>query len=138
MKTTQRIIDFYVPVFKQTMELLGRPFHHDYFDFGDDLYFQEIYGVGEKLSKMQEFGKSKHPRGGKDGIYINRTYFGLYQLLNMLSAKVNTISYTPWSCLTRLGVALLLFMVLKLNAFIALMSTATKKQNYEKDIKIYH
>ncbi|MEQ9424789.1 MAG: lipopolysaccharide core heptose(II) kinase RfaY [Cyclobacteriaceae bacterium] len=88
-------IDFYVPLFKETMNLLGQPFHTDHFDFGNDIYFEEIYKVGERLSKMEELRKSKHPRGAKDGIYINRTYFGLYQLLNMLKAKVDTSSFTP-------------------------------------------
>ncbi|MTI28610.1 hypothetical protein E1163_26870 [Fulvivirga kasyanovii] len=60
------------------------------FDFGDDEYFQQIFEAGERVSKMKEFRKSKTARGNKDGLYINRTYFGLYNLLNMLKTRVVT------------------------------------------------
>jgi hypothetical protein len=70
--------------------LLGRPFHDDRFDFADNSYFNEIYQLSERLSKIKELRNSKHPRGSRHGLYVNRTYFGLYQLLNMLGANVAT------------------------------------------------
>lgn len=80
----------FISVFKQMTMLLGKPFHIDTFDFSDDSYFKEIYELGERLSTMKELRNSKHPRGSRHGLYINRTYFGLYQLLSELKAKVNT------------------------------------------------
>ena len=82
--------DLYLNVFKDMTMLLGRPFHSDTFDFSDNTYFNEIYALSEKLSGMKELRNSKHPRGSKHGLYVNRTYFGLYQLLNALGAKVTT------------------------------------------------
>ncbi len=80
----------YVQIFKDMTGLLGRPFHHDTFDFSDDNYFQAIFEMSEKLTKTKELRQSKHARGSRHGLYVNRTYFGLYQLLNQLGAKVNT------------------------------------------------
>jgi hypothetical protein len=36
------------------------------------------------------FKSSRQARGSKHGLYINRTYFGLYNLLNQLKAEVDT------------------------------------------------
>lgn len=80
----------FMSVFKQMTMLLGKPFHNESFDFSDDSYFNEIYQLGEKLSTMKELRNSKHPRGSRHGLYINRTYFGLYQLLSQLKANVKT------------------------------------------------
>lgn len=77
-------------LFKEMMELLGRPFHTDFFDFSDDAYFMKIYELSERLGSMKELRNSRHARGSRHGLYINRTYFGLYQLLNMLGAKIRT------------------------------------------------
>ncbi|WP_421869422.1 ABC1 kinase family protein [Marinoscillum sp.] len=80
----------YISIFKEMTMLLGKPFHVEEFDFADDTYFQQIYDLSERLGNMKELRNSKHPRGSRHGLYINRTYFGLYQLLNMLNAKVVT------------------------------------------------
>lgn len=80
----------YISIFKEMTMLLGKPFHVEEFDFADDTYFQQIYDLSERLGNMKELRNSKHPRGSRHGLYINRTYFGLYQLLNMLNAKVFT------------------------------------------------
>jgi len=39
---------------------------------------------------MDELKKSKEGRGSQHALYINRTYFGLYSILNVLGAKVKT------------------------------------------------
>ena len=44
---------------------------------------------------MKEIRDSKKARGIKHALYINRTYFGLYNLLNELGATVNTRSFVP-------------------------------------------
>ena len=80
----------FVGIFKEMTSLLGRPFHTDQFDFADDDYFQQIYDLSERLSNTKELRNSRHPRGSRHGLYINRTYFGLYTLLNELRAEVIT------------------------------------------------
>jgi len=83
---------FFIPLFKEMIELLGRPFRNDHFDFGNDAYFKQIFDIGERVSKMQEVRKASKARGNRHGLYVNRTYFGLYNLLNMLQAKIDTRS----------------------------------------------
>lgn len=83
---------FFTPLFLKMIDMLGRPFRENSFDFGDEHYFQSIYQFAGDLASMPEIRKSKKARGRRDGLYINRTYFGLYSLLNQLKAKVRTHS----------------------------------------------
>jgi hypothetical protein len=80
--------EVFFQIFKQMTNLLGKPFYLKEFNFGDPSYFQEIYAMGEKISQMKELRNSRTARGSKHGIYINRTYFGLYNLLAQLNATV--------------------------------------------------
>ncbi|MEO5602369.1 MAG: AarF/UbiB family protein [Cyclobacteriaceae bacterium] len=80
---------FFTDVFTKLIALLARPFLSDEFDFADDSYFEAMYNFGEELSDMKAFRESTRPRGVRDAIYLNRTYFGLYNLLHDLKAKVN-------------------------------------------------
>lgn len=80
----------FTSLFITLVELLGRPFRSEVFDFADDGYFTELYSFGEKLSTMKELRESKRARGVRDALYINRTYFGLYSLLHDLKAKIKT------------------------------------------------
>lgn len=73
----------------QLNQILGRPFHHDRFNFGDPSYFKSIYDLTEELSKDKRLRSANGARGPKDALYINRTYFGLYSFLNRLGAEVN-------------------------------------------------
>lgn len=81
---------FFINVFKEMISLLGRPFHSEEFDFADDAYFTEIFELSERLSNMKELKNSRQARGSRHALYINRTYFGLYNLLNDLKVKVKT------------------------------------------------
>jgi predicted unusual protein kinase regulating ubiquinone biosynthesis (AarF/ABC1/UbiB family) len=83
---------FFIDLFTQLVELLARPFHFEHFDFADDEYFETLYSFGEKLSNMKELRESKRPRGVRDAIYINRTYFGIFNLLHDLGARVKVKS----------------------------------------------
>ena len=80
----------FTDLFKQMIVLLGKPFTVDEFDFADASYFGAIYEFGEKLTGVEALRNSKVARGSKDGLYINRTYFGLYSMLSTLGAKVKT------------------------------------------------
>jgi predicted unusual protein kinase regulating ubiquinone biosynthesis (AarF/ABC1/UbiB family) len=79
---------FFMELFSQLIDLLARPFLSDVFDFADNSYFETMYAFGEKLSNMKVLRESKKPRGQRDAIYLNRTYFGLYNLLHDLKAKI--------------------------------------------------
>ncbi|MBC3784655.1 ABC1 kinase family protein [Spirosoma utsteinense] len=81
---------FFSGLFKQMIRMLGEPFAVDEFNFGDDRYFNEVYAFAEGLTKVDELKSSKVARGSQDGLYVNRTYYGLYAMLNELKATVVT------------------------------------------------
>ena len=83
-------VEYFTRVFGQMVQLLCRPFGMDEFDFSDKTYFEKIYGLGDEVAADKQFRKSNAARGSKHGIYINRTYFGLYNILHMLGAVVKT------------------------------------------------
>jgi predicted unusual protein kinase regulating ubiquinone biosynthesis (AarF/ABC1/UbiB family) len=85
-------IEFYYTMFKHMISLFAKPYITDVFDFGETTFFEELFGFGEKVSKMPEF---KQARGVKHFIYINRTNFGLYNILHELKARVKTDTYKP-------------------------------------------
>jgi predicted unusual protein kinase regulating ubiquinone biosynthesis (AarF/ABC1/UbiB family) len=82
--------EFFTTIFTKLVELLGRPFRSEVFDFADKVYFEELYAFGEKLSTMKELRDSKKARGVRDAVYINRTYFGLYNILHDLKSTIHT------------------------------------------------
>jgi predicted unusual protein kinase regulating ubiquinone biosynthesis (AarF/ABC1/UbiB family) len=83
-----KIIPTLASSFREMLNLLGRPFNSREFDFGDEAYFKAIYALGEKFTKMVELKEANGARGPQDAIYINRTCFGLYNILNQIGAKI--------------------------------------------------
>lgn len=87
--------EFFDKAFSTSIELLGRPFYQKEFDFSDSTYFEEIYNLGTELSRAPQMRNSKRGRGSRHGLYLNRTYFGLYSLLHHLQAQVHTQRFIP-------------------------------------------
>ncbi len=83
-------INFFTGMFHEMLNLFGMPFHHDEFDFGDASYFEQLVALGEKYGQKSELRKYNANRGSKHFLYMNRTFFGLYNLLHDLRAKVKT------------------------------------------------
>jgi hypothetical protein len=87
---TQEELDFFMPLFKQMIDMLTLPFTVDSFDFGNETYFGSIYNFADTLMEMPEIRNSPKARGSRHSLYINRTYYGLYHILFDLKAQVNT------------------------------------------------
>lgn len=81
---------FFSDLFKKMIELLGRPFNSNTFDFGQAGYVDEIYNFFEYVAKLPELKDAKAARGSQHGLYVNRTYFGIYTILNDLKANIKT------------------------------------------------
>jgi predicted unusual protein kinase regulating ubiquinone biosynthesis (AarF/ABC1/UbiB family) len=81
---------YFKGVFTEMIDLLGRPFHSEQFDFSDDTFFDQIFQLSNRITTDKMFRQSRQARGSRHGLYINRTYFGLYNLLNQLQAEVDT------------------------------------------------
>ena len=81
---------FFSAIFSEMISLLGTPFHVEKFDFSDNEFFNQIFQLGDRIANDKMFRKSNQARGSRHGLYVNRTYFGIYNLLNQLQAEVVT------------------------------------------------
>ncbi|WP_299133716.1 lipopolysaccharide core heptose(II) kinase RfaY [uncultured Tenacibaculum sp.] len=78
---------FFKSLFYEMLSLFTQPFHEEVFDFSDDVFFNRIAELGQKYAKSTELKKMNGNRGSKHFIYINRTFFGLYNLMHDLKAN---------------------------------------------------
>ncbi|WP_081211403.1 ABC1 kinase family protein [Salegentibacter sediminis] len=83
-----REVEYFSELFYQMLNLFTSPFHSETFDFADESFWNSITDLSEKYSKDTELRKMNGNRGSKHFLYINRTFFGLYNLLHDLKAKV--------------------------------------------------
>lgn len=89
---TKEEVEFFTEMFHELLSLFARPFHVEEFDFSDEEFFGQIADLGERYSKNTELRNMNGNRGSKHFIYINRTFFGLYNLMHDLKAtkvKIN-------------------------------------------------
>ena len=84
---TEEEIEFLSKMFHELLSLFTMPFQSEYFDFSNPVFFQKIAELGAKFSKNTELRKVNGNRGSKHFIYMNRTFFGLYNLMFDLKAK---------------------------------------------------
>ena len=92
-KDTEKETAKLLPLIRESIELLSRPFQkrdEEFFDFGDPSYLAEIAAFGERAREDKELQKMQGGRGNAEALYLNRSYFGLYNLLGQLRAKVKT------------------------------------------------
>lgn len=80
-------IAFFSTIFHELLSLFTRPFNQEVFDFSDEEFFGKISELGTKYAKSTEIKNMNGNRGSKHFIYINRTFFGLYNLMHDLKAK---------------------------------------------------
>ncbi len=78
---------FFTKLFYELLELFTRPFNADHFDFSDENFFQEIADLGQRYAKLSDMNGMNTNRGSKHFIYLNRTFFGLYNMMHDLKAK---------------------------------------------------
>ncbi|AFU69380.1 ubiquinone biosynthesis monooxygenase-like protein [Psychroflexus torquis ATCC 700755] len=93
---SEREIEYFSSLFHEMLSLFTSPFHKDTFDFGDSEFWSKISGLSEKYSSDKELRKMNGNRGSKHFLYINRTFFGLYNLLHDLNAKVDINDYKKY------------------------------------------
>jgi len=80
-------IEFFTEMFHELLSLFTQPFHAETFDFSNAEFFGKITELGQRYSKNTELRKMNGNRGSKHFIYMNRTFFGLYNLMFDLKAK---------------------------------------------------
>jgi predicted unusual protein kinase regulating ubiquinone biosynthesis (AarF/ABC1/UbiB family) len=80
-------------LFHELLGVLTFPFHNDTFDFSDELFWAKVAHLSERLSQDDKLKKLNGNRGSKHFLYINRTFFGLYNLLHDLKADIVVNNY---------------------------------------------
>ncbi len=93
---TPEELKFFSELFHEMLSLFTLPFHNENFDFSDPVFFGKIAELSEKYSKDTEIRKMNGNRGSKHFLYINRTFFGLYNLMNDLGARVHINDYKKY------------------------------------------
>ena len=89
---TKTEVVFFTQMFHEMLSLFTQPLHQNVFDFSDTEFFGKMAALGEKYSKNTELRKMNGNRGSKHFIYMNRTFFGLYNLMFDLKAQNITIN----------------------------------------------
>lgn len=82
-------LKFFKALFKEMLTLFTSPFNEECFDFGADDFWLKIADLSERYSKDGQIRKMNGNRGSKHFLYMNRTFFGLYNLLHDLKATVD-------------------------------------------------
>jgi predicted unusual protein kinase regulating ubiquinone biosynthesis (AarF/ABC1/UbiB family) len=78
---------FFSALFHEMLSIFTQPFHAETFDFSGDEFFAQISEFADKFAKSTELRSYNASRGSKHFIYMNRTFFGLYNLMFDLKAK---------------------------------------------------
>ena len=81
-------IAFFTDLFHQLLTIFTRPVSQEEFDFSDEVFFSEIAQLSEKFANDKQLRKMNGNRGSKHFIYVNRTFFGLYNLMFDIKAKI--------------------------------------------------
>lgn len=85
---TKEEIAYFTTMFHDLLSLFTQPFQASTFDFSDVTFFDNIAALGERFSKDTNLRKMNGNRGSKHFIYMNRTFFGLYNLMFDLKATI--------------------------------------------------
>ena len=93
---TENEINYFSALFHEMLSLFTKPFQSETFNFADATFWDEISSLSEKYSNDKELRKMNGNRGSKHFLYINRTFFGLYNLLHDLKATVRTREYVKY------------------------------------------
>ncbi|RAR74158.1 ABC1 kinase family protein [Flavobacterium aciduliphilum] len=85
---TPKEMDFFTAMFHELLTVFTEPIHKTEFDFSDPIFFGKIAALSEKFANDKELRKMNGNRGSKHFIYVNRTFFGLYNLMFDIKAKI--------------------------------------------------
>ena len=87
---------FFKELFKEMLTLFTTPFNEETFDFGADHFWNKIADLSQRYSTDQQIRKMNGNRGSKHFLYMNRTFFGLFNLLHDLKATVRVDNYKKY------------------------------------------
>lgn len=88
--------EFITEVFGKMLSLFAKPFNNERFDFSEENFFKSIADLGEEYANDESIKSMNGNRGSEHLLYINRTFFGLYNLLYELKAEISPYNYTKY------------------------------------------
>jgi predicted unusual protein kinase regulating ubiquinone biosynthesis (AarF/ABC1/UbiB family) len=89
-------IVYFTALFYDLLSLFTKPFQEETFDFSDAVFFENIAKLGERFANDGNIRKMNGNRGSKHFIYINRTFFGLYNLMFDLKSTIKVNDYLKY------------------------------------------
>ncbi|MFB9077068.1 ABC1 kinase family protein [Flavobacterium procerum] len=89
-------VAYFTEMFHELLSLFTKPFQNETFDFADETFFDAIAQLGKRFSEDTNLRKMNGNRGSKHFIYMNRTFFGLYNLMFDLKAKIVVDNYLKY------------------------------------------
>ena len=93
---TPEEVKFFKSLFHELLSLFTSPFHKEEFDFGDATFWGKIADLSEHYASDKQIRKMNGNRGSKHFLYMNRTFFGLYNLLHDLKANIQVNNYKKY------------------------------------------
>ncbi|WP_339655018.1 AarF/UbiB family protein [Flavobacterium frigidarium] len=93
---TTEEVTYFTQMFHDLLSLFTMPFQEETFDFSNEVFFENIAKLGERFANDTNLKKMNGNRGSKHFIYMNRTFFGLYNLMFDLKAKIVVSQYTKY------------------------------------------
>ena len=88
--------EYIVALFHEMLSIFTQPFHHENFDFSDEEFWGKIARMSDRLANDEYLRKLNGNRGSKHFLYINRTFFGVYNLMHDLKAKIVVDNYKKY------------------------------------------
>jgi predicted unusual protein kinase regulating ubiquinone biosynthesis (AarF/ABC1/UbiB family) len=89
-------VAYFTKLFREMLQLFTAPFNSDRFDFANPEFWEGIGRMAEFFSQDKTIRKMNANRGSKHFLYMNRTFFGLYNLLYDLKANIDTKAYLKY------------------------------------------
>ncbi|NER17920.1 ABC1 kinase family protein [Spongiivirga citrea] len=93
---TSAELAFFSEIFNEMISLFTSPFAHETFDFGDETFWNRIASLSDKFQNDAKLRKMDAGRGSKHFLYMNRTFFGLFNLLHDLKAEVQVNDFRKY------------------------------------------
>ena len=93
---TTEEVTYFTQMFHDLLSLFTMPFQEETFDFSNEVFFKNIAKLGEHFANDTNLKKMNGNRGSKHFIYMNRTFFGLYNLMFDLKAKIVVSQFTKY------------------------------------------
>lgn len=84
---------YIINLFHDMLSVFTQPFHGETFDFSNEAFWGRIAQMSDRLANDEYLRKLNGNRGSRHFLYINRTFFGLYNLMHDLKAEIVVDNY---------------------------------------------